>query len=108
VTVNRKCLIAIFIVFDLLVILAWAPWFTRSQAEAVVERRFEAGWREVTDGCGFNCTGCGVTELQKVPFGYQASIEYACGMLPADDPQYHRFASGLVTFLGTLHGFPQP
>jgi hypothetical protein len=87
---------------------AWAPWLTPEEAANIAVRSFENEWRQVVDGCGFNCRGCGAIEAEKVPFGVPVEIEYACGLLPADDPSYHQTAGGFVSFLGTVHGLPSP
>ncbi|TSC92019.1 MAG: hypothetical protein CEN90_134 [Parcubacteria group bacterium Licking1014_17] len=88
----------------LLLIFVWAPWITKGYAESIVSERFSAKWQGVGDGCGFNCKGCGVKESHRTLFGITVKIEYACGMLPSDSPEYHRIDSVFVSFLGTVHG----
>jgi hypothetical protein len=58
------------------------------------------------DGCSFNCDGCGATAMQKTIFGYDVRLEYACGMLPSDDPKYHQVRTVFGSFIGTVHAWP--
>jgi len=97
-----------FLIILILVFILWAPWITQSYAEKRAEEAFTTTWEGVADGCGFNCSGCGVEESRKTGFGYLVEIEYACGMLPEDSEQYHQHSSGFISFLGTVHGFPEP
>lgn len=94
----------------LLVVLAgvgaWAPWVSDSGAKARAVAAFEAAQSQIMDGCGFNCKGCGAASTRKAAFGRSVSIEYACGLLPADLPQYHRRRELFVSALGTVHGLP--
>lgn len=104
---RKPALILLFII-SVVVLAAWGPWVTISFAEVRAEAAFQAAWQGVVDGCGFNCTGCGATGMQKIWFGYRVRLEYACGMLPEDSAEYHEFSDGFVSFLGTVHGFPTP
>jgi hypothetical protein len=36
------------------------------------------------------------------------TIEYACGLIPADLPEYHQRATSFISPLGTVHGLPTP
>jgi len=36
------------------------------------------------------------------------TIEYACGLIPEDLPEYHEHTTAFVSALGTVHGFPKP
>jgi hypothetical protein len=36
------------------------------------------------------------------------TLEYGCGMLPADTPEYHERTLIFVSSLGTVHGIPKP
>lgn len=92
----------------LLALTAWAPWVTADFARARVEAGFVQSWQGVADGCGLNCKGCGVVRVEKTLFGARVTLEYACGLLPSDSPEYHQRSAGWVSFLGTLHGFPRP
>lgn len=82
---------------------AWCPWISDGVARSRAVQAFEAGQRGVQDGCGFNCKGCGAAGARKAPFGYWVALEYACGLLPEDAPQYHRSSERFVSFLGTVH-----
>jgi len=99
-----KKIYLIGIALMILLLFAWSPWITKSYAETKVENVFTSEWEGVMDGCGFNCNGCGITESSRTLFGYSVEIEYACGMLPADTPEYHRQDSIFVSCLGTIHG----
>jgi hypothetical protein len=98
----------ILAVSALLLGLLWAPWLTREYAERRVVGEFTAAWQGVIDGCGFNCRGCGVKELRRVLTGYVATIEYACGLLPADAPDFHETRRVHVSVFGTVHALPTP
>jgi hypothetical protein len=88
----------------LAICLAWlSPWVTESFAAARAVYAFEKQWRHTQDGCGFHCKGCGVRNTEKVPFGRTVEIEFACGLLPSDSPEYHRTQTRFVSFLGTVH-----
>ena len=89
-------------------LMAWAPWLTTASVASRVERGLESAWLDVADGCGLSCLHCGVHEVRWAPFGRQVELEYACGMLPEDAPQYHQTDTVFVSFLGTLHGLRLP
>lgn len=100
----KKTLIAITLLGILLIGFAtWSPWMTKNYAETLVTEKFNSSWSGVADGCGFSCTGCGVKASRKTPFGYSVEIEYACGMLPSDSPEYHKMSRKFVSFVGTVH-----
>jgi len=86
---------------------AWAPWVTDAAARERAVAAFETGQSGIADGCGFSCKGCGPTATRKVAFGRRVSIEYACGLLPADLPEYHRRQEVFVSAIGTVHGLPE-
>ncbi len=99
---NQRTLVSIILIVAVLV-LAWAPWITKSYAETRVIYTFEEGQKDIVDGCGFNCVSCGVTNSNKVLFGYSVDIEYGCGMRPLDARHLNNKASLFVSFLGTVH-----
>jgi hypothetical protein len=80
--------IATFIVLGLG--LLFSPWATESFAKHKAINAFEEHWRNVQDGCGFNCNDCGLKTSEKVLFGRKVILEYACGLLPSDSPEYHK------------------
>lgn len=92
----------------LIALIAWSPWLTISIAKVRAVDAFNRSWTSVIDGCGTNCKGCGAVEAQRVLFGVKVTLEYGCGMMPEDTPQYHKRASGFVSAFGTVHGFPKP
>jgi hypothetical protein len=94
--------------FVVIVIFAWAPWITATSAEARAIAAFDRAWKFVADGCGTNCSGFGAVSSQRVPFGVLVTIEYACGLLPADLPEYHRQSTAFVSALNTVHALPAP
>ena len=91
-----------------LVFLAWAPWESGRGYAAQAEVAFAAAWEGIVDGCGMDCTNCGARLAVRIPFGYLIDLEFACGMIPADLPEYHQRATVLVTIFGTVHGIPGP
>jgi len=101
--------IVVILVFCMVLtaLAAWAPWITKGFAEKVVIEGFNAEWQYIPDGCGFNCHRCGVKESHRTLFGYAVTIEYACGMLPADSPEYHKTAAIYVSLFGQVHGLPR-
>jgi hypothetical protein len=105
---SRKPAVPLLLALLVLGLLAWAPWISAPYARQRAETAFTAAWQGVVDGCGTNCTGCGATRAEKIWFGWQVELEYACGMLPADTPEYHEHAAGFVSFLGSVNGFPRP
>lgn len=85
-----------------------SPWITDGFAVSRAVESFAKEWDGVSDGCGFNCKGCGVRTTWKVPFGRQVRIVYACGLLPYDSPEFHNEREIFVSFVGTVHGIPGP
>lgn len=86
----------------------WSPWISEQYAKERAVAEFERAWLNVADGCGFACHGCGAAAVQKVPFGAQVTLTYACGLLPADSPEFHQQASVFVSFIGKVYGLPRP
>ena len=105
----RRKLLTIAITTLLVVLLfAWAPWIDGSYAKERAVAEFERTWLNVADGCGFGCHGCGAVDVRKAAFGMRVTLDYACGMLPADSPEYHQQADVFVSFMGKVHGLPTP
>jgi hypothetical protein len=97
----------ILIAFALSILFAWSPWLTRASAEVRTVKAFDKAWESVVDGCGMHCKGCGAVSSRRVPFGVLVTIDYACGMIPADLPEYHRQSTAFVSPFGTVHGIPR-
>jgi len=104
----KKALFLIFVGAFFAVASAWSPWLTRTYAETRAVDSFNSAWEQVADGCGTDCRGCGAIASRRVPFGVLVTLEYGCGMLPADSPEYHEHATIFVSAIGTVHGFPKP
>jgi len=103
-----KILLGISITLVVVALIAWSPWLTRSFAETRAVDSFNKSWTTVFDGCGTNCKGCGAIHSKRVLFGMEVRLEYGCGLMPEDTPQYHLQATGFVSAFGTVHGFPRP
>lgn len=86
-----------------LALLLWAPWFSARDAELRAAEAFTSAWQDVVDGCGFNCDGCGVRESHRLTIGYSVEIEYACGLLPSDSPEFHQRDVVYVSPFGSVH-----
>ena len=97
---NKKVFIALALL--IIILLALCPWVTKDIAEAKVSSAFHQKWDGVVDGCGFNCSGCGIKEPRKSLFGYQVGIEYACGIARVL-PENHETKTVFVSFLLTVH-----
>jgi len=83
---------------------AWSPWITKNYAENKVVKTFEAEQKGIADGCGFNCTGCGVVSSNKVVFGYSVDIKYGCGFAQLqDEKDLIGETTIFVSFIGTVH-----
>jgi hypothetical protein len=104
----KKSPALVLVALVLIVICAWSPWLTQASAEVRAVDSFDNAWELVADGCGTNCKGCGAVSSQRVPFGVLVTIDYACGLIPADLPEYHRQTTAFVSALGTVHGLPKP
>ena len=104
---RRLSLIAI-IALVIFALLLWAPWINGSYAKERAVAGFERAWLNVADGRGFACHGCGAAAWKKVPFGAQVTLEYACGMIPKDSPEYHQQTNVFVSYLGKVYGLPTP
>ena len=105
---TRKSAFGMGVAIFLIVLSAWSPWLTASSAEALAVSSFNKSWATIIDGCGTSCRGCGAVDSRRVPFGVQVTLEYGCGLMPEDTPEYHKRASGFVSAFGTVHGFPAP
>ena len=92
----------------LIALSAWSPWLTPEFAEVRAVDSFNRALFSVIDGCGTNCKGCGVIKSQRVPFDMEITLEYGCGLMPEDTPEYHTQATGFVSAFGTVHQFPKP
>ncbi len=103
---RRVVLIIIAVVVFVLII--WAPWLTRQYAEDKVMDQFNRKWEGVVDGCGFSCTGCGVIGTERMLLGYKVEIEYGCGLIPEDSPEYHHFDHAFVSVFGIVTGLDAP
>jgi hypothetical protein len=64
----------------LLILLGWAPWLTKEYAGERARDTFTESQVGIIDGCGFNCSACGVISNIKIPFGYKIEIQFKCGM----------------------------
>lgn len=95
---DKKINIIITGLIVLLALLAWSPWITKTYAEKKVVEAFEESQKGVVDGCGFNCEGCGVTNSNKMPFGYKVNIKFKCSM-----KDYFREDTKFLSFIGTVH-----
>jgi len=104
----RRKLIRLCIAAVLIALSAWSPWLTQEFAEVRAVDSFNRAWLSVIDGCGTNCKGCGAIKSQRVPFGVEVTLEYGCGLMPADTPEYHERKTGFVSAVGTVHGFLKP
>jgi len=104
---RRLSLIAI-ITLVVIAIFAWSPWISGTYAKKRAVSEFERTWLSVADGCGFACHGCGAADVKWAPFGARVTLEYACGMLPADSSDSHQQADVFVSFLGKVYGLPSP
>ena len=104
----KKRSVAVLLPMGALILLLWAPWISHSSAEARTSTAFEAAWRNVADGCGFNCQGCGILGSERTLGGVLVAFEYACGLLPFDSPEFHSTGTAFVSFLGTVSGLPKP
>lgn len=91
----------------LLIFALYYPWMKADKAREALVEQFNAKWQGVQDGCGINCKGCGPQEALKVLGGYKIRLEYACGILPEDKPEYHKNATVFVSFLGSASGIPK-
>ena len=104
---GRTAAILSFVVI-LLILLIWAPWLSQQAAENKVVDQFNAAWEGVVDGCGFNCVGCGVIGSERTLLGFRVEIEFACGLIPEDTPEYHQMGSAFVSVFGTVTGLDSP
>jgi len=105
---RRKLMLAVSVTVIVIALSAWSPWLTQSFAETRAVDSFNHSWTTVIDGCGANCKGCGVINSKRVMFGMEVTLEYGCGLMPEDTPEYHEQATGFVSAFGTVYGFPKP
>ena len=93
---------------SLFALMVWSPWMTRKQAESRVVDHFSSSWEGVVDGCGFYCEGCGAKPARRLVVGFSVEIEYACGLIPEDTPEFHQAETAYVSPFGTVHGLNTP
>ncbi|WP_148248100.1 hypothetical protein [Paenibacillus sp. Cedars] len=85
-------------------ILASSPWITESFAKTRAMTDFEKKWESTSDGCGFNCSGCGFLSSKKVMFGRNVELAFACGLSPTTNGEMEKTnGKFFVSFLGTVH-----
>ncbi|GAA0843466.1 hypothetical protein ACXFAU_05120 [Paenibacillus glucanolyticus] len=88
----------------LIAILASSPWITESFAKTRAMTDFEKKWESTSDGCGFNCSGCGFLSSKKVMFGRNVELAFACGLSPTTNGEMEKTnGKFFVSFLGTVH-----
>jgi len=104
----KRNLLLPFVILALFGLLLWSPWVTQETARQRTEQALLDAWLNVADGCGVDCNGCGAIQAQRVPFGMLVTLEYGCGMIPADTSEYHERTLIFVSTLGTVHGIPKP
>ena len=90
--------------FSIVLMLVWSPWLTSTQATHLVNTAFDRKWHGIADGCSLGKAG--IQSVRRVALGYTATIEYACGMLPSNSPEFYRRATVYVSPLATVHGLP--
>lgn len=83
----------------LLVLSYFSPWITENYARQTAMNGFNHAWKDTSDGCGSNK----VLQSTSVPFGKSVEIDYACGQLPYDSPEFHHKTEVFVSFLDTVH-----
>ncbi len=105
---TKERIALVYLLAGILVLLIWAPWITKSYAEARTTEAFITAWQGVADGCGFSCAGCGIQDARRTVAGYVVTYEYACGLLPYDSPEFHMTGTAFVSPLGTVTGLPKP
>lgn len=88
----------------LVAMLAFSPWITESFAKTRAMTDFEKKWKSTSDGCGFNCSGCGFLSSKKVMFGRNVELAFACGLSPTTNGEMEKTnGKFFVSFLGTVH-----
>ncbi|SDO17476.1 hypothetical protein SAMN05518871_11192 [Psychrobacillus sp. OK028] len=100
---HKKLTLSIIFVVASMILFAFSPWITKDIAEKRALTGFQNQQKDIVDGCGFNCVGCGVVTSEKVLFGYIVRIEYACGLISEDIRENHQKKNVFVSFLGTAH-----
>ncbi|MFD1738685.1 hypothetical protein ACFSCX_19380 [Bacillus salitolerans] len=65
---RKKVTISIFFIVVSIIIFAFSPWVTEDFAENRVKTSFQNEQKGIVDGCGFNCSGCGAINSEKVGF----------------------------------------
>ena len=91
--------IAIVSLIILLILFAWSPWITKDYSENISSKKFVQKWDGVIDGCGFNCSGCGIKDSHRTLFGYIVKIEYSCGL-----KEYNVIKDLYISPLGKVYG----
>ena len=87
-------------------LLLWSPWVTEEFVVMNAQSGMERAWIGVADGCGTNCKNCGAKFIRKTLFGALARLEFACGLIPSDSPEYHHQVIVFVSAFGITFGLP--
>jgi hypothetical protein len=105
---KRRLSLIMLITLVVISLFLWSPWINEAYAKERAVAEFERAWLNVADGCGFGCHGCGAAAWKKVPFGAQVTLEFTCGMSPADAPAQYQQVNVYVSPLGKVYGLPTP
>lgn len=85
------------------VLSAWSPWLTPAFSQKLVVHKIEKLTANVLDGCGIQCTDCGVKGVTKAPFGSEVIVDYNCGgPRPIDKSNPNRSTVVYVSFIGSV------
>lgn len=96
---NWKYPISVVVTMLVIVLSYFSPWITDNYARQAAITGFNHAWEHTNDGCGSDKA----LQSVKVPFGRNIEIEYGCGLLPSDSPEYRQKTEVFVSFIGTTH-----
>ena len=96
---NWRYVFRVVVTMLAIVISYFSPWITDNYARHAAITGFNQAWENTTDGCGTDKA----LQSVKAPFGRKIDIEYGCGLLPSDSPDYRQKTEVFVSFLGTVH-----
>lgn len=79
-------------------LIAWSPWLKDERAKAWATSNFNAGQKDISDGCGV----VDAVAINKELFGYRVQLLYECGLTPMDSKEPPQSKTVFVSAVGLV------
>ncbi len=93
----KKILILVLVSLLFILLLGFSPWLTKGFVQLRIESAFQAKWFGTADGCSLQR----IEDIHRVPFGFKATIKYACGM-----KDFEGSKQIYISPISTVHNLP--